>query len=126
MTNIKIVDSEDKEVKPQVEAHSDPMGQTMVGGEILTQNIATLFDLKPNEIPRYQSKLQTLIDYAKTKTDNHSLEGLKWAIRNLSLKVGTPPLGEKLINYLTRYAYLALEKGKIDKELNNFTYGVDN
>jgi len=86
-------------------------------GEILQQQVAQLFDLKTNEVSQFANKIQTLIDYAKTQTDNHSPEGIKWAIRDLSFKVGTPPLGEKMINYLTLYAYTRSNRDKLDKQI---------
>jgi len=62
-------------------------------GTLLTERVAQLFDLKPSEVSKYTSKLNTLIDYAKVKTEDHSVSGLKWAIKSLGTKLGTPPLG---------------------------------
>ena len=68
-----------------------------------------LFDLTPVQCQKYANKLRTLIDYAETQTDDRSVIGIKWAIRSLQGKVGTPPLGQKWIAYLTEYAHLKLE-----------------
>ena len=111
-----------------VEQTQEPVGQatpnlTIPEGEFLLQQVAQTFDLKPSEISQHKTKLNTLIEYAKLKTDEHTPEGIKWAIRQLGVKVGTPPLGEKLINYLTKYAYLYLEGKKIDKQKEMFLKG---
>lgn len=69
-----------------------------------------------NEQSAYRHKAQTLLDYAKSQTDDHSPENLKWIIRSLELKLGTPPLAEKRINFLSRYAWLEMEESKLKKE----------
>lgn len=78
-----------------------------------------------SEFELSKEKLQTLLDYAKSQTKDHSPESLKWAIRVLETKTGTPPFGEKLVSYLARYAYLVMEKSKIDQELGVFTGGLN-
>lgn len=110
------------------EATSEPQetvqsGAVIPEGVLLREQVAQTFDLKPSEISQYKGKLDTLIEYAKLKTDDHSPEGLKWAIRQLGVKVGTPPLGEKLINYLNLYARLYLEGRHIDEEKQKFLRG---
>jgi hypothetical protein len=40
----------------------------------------------------------------------------------LEYKVGTPELGEKLINYLSKYAYLKLEQKKLDEEVKKYEH----
>ena len=78
-----------------------------------------------SEFELSKEKLQTLLDYAKSQTKDHSPESLKWAIRVLETKTGTPPFGERLVSYLARYAYLVMEKSKIDQELGVFTGGLN-
>lgn len=108
-----VPEAEQKEIK-----HPDT--EVVSGEPLLVDQVAQLFDMRPNEITREMSKLNTLIDYAKSKTDDHTPEGIKWAIRSLSLKLGTPPMGEKLLPYLTRFAHLATEKSKIEKEMDKY------
>ena len=98
---------------------ADPV-TTIPDGVLLYERVAQMFDLKPSEVSKYKSKLNTLIEYAKIKTEDHSPEGLKWAIKSLATKLGTPPLGEQLIGYLTRFAYLELESRTIEKEKEKY------
>ena len=114
--DIKVVDVP---VEEKIEA-KEPDTVVSTTGQLLVQSVAEMFDLKPSESSKFQSKINTLIDYAKTQTDQHSPEGIKWALRSLALKVGTPPLGEKLITYLTKYAYLATEKKNLEKEIEKY------
>lgn len=117
---IKIVNEAGQPVTEAVQ-EINSTGTTLVSDQSLVkQSIAAMFDLSPSEMSKNESKLDTLIAYAKTKTDDHSPESIKWALRSLQSMVGTPPLGESWIPYLTRYAFLNLEKTKIDKELTKF------
>lgn len=68
----------------------------------------------------YKHDIQILLDYAKSQTKDHSPENLKWIIRSLELKLGTPPLAEKRIKWLARYAYLSMESKKIEDEKKQF------
>ena len=117
MPEIKITTDSGEEIVP-VEA-GDP-SSTIPDGVLLAERVAQMFDLKPSEVSKYRSKLNTLIEYAKLKTEDHSASGLKWAIRSLGTKLGTPPLGEKLLPYLTKYAHLYLESRNLDKEMEKY------
>lgn len=119
--DIKIVDNEGIEKKQEnksVEIKDAPV--QVDGASILQPVVADLFDLSPKEQVQFKGKINTLIDYAKSQTDDHSVAGIKWVLRNLALKVGTPPLGEKMINYLTTYAHLAGERKRIDNQIEQY------
>lgn len=121
--NIKIVDSQGQEIQPEAEA---PVMQTQqtpyIDGDLLIQSVGQIFDMKPREIQQSKDKINLLIDYAKSITEDHTTEGLKWAIRSLQGRVGTPPLGEKWLPYLTKYAYLKLEADKMQKEVERYEH----
>lgn len=121
--DIKIVDQNQKEVINEVKEISTPPEIEQEGVMLREQVGKTLFDFKPSEMASYKDKLNVLIDYAKTKTDDHSPDGIKWALRQLGMKLGTPPLGEKLINYLHIYAKLYLQGRRIEEEKNKFLRG---
>lgn len=93
--------------------------------ELEIKAMGDVLDLDEGERTKYQDKLQTLLEYAKMKTDDHSFEGLKWAIRNLGFKLNTPNIGEKMIDYMHRFAYLELESKKLEKEKESY-YGNSN
>ena len=121
--DIKIVDDKGEEIKPE---------EPRIAGEIVgdiskdleIKSIGQVMGLeKDSELGQNQSKLQTLLEYAKSQTDDYSLENLKWIIRSLELKLGTPPLAEKRINYVTRYAFLLTQEQKIKQEKEKFERG---
>ena len=86
------------EATPQTENAEEPSMTPVPTNDLLRDQVTQMFDLKDSEKSQYRSKLDALIEYAKMKTDDHSPEGIKWALRSLGTKLGTPPLGEKLVN----------------------------
>jgi len=71
---------------------------------------------------RYETKLQTILEWAKLQTEDHTPEGIKWAIRDLQMKIGSPSAGESHIDYLYSFVSLSSKKKEIDKQLEKY-YG---
>lgn len=118
--DIKIQSQSDEKPVVMNEPTSTPVIEGELGGNMEAQAVGQMFDLKPSEISQFEDKIKVLLDFAKSQTDDHSVENLKWAIRELQYKVGTPPLGEKMINYLEKYAYLKMQSNKIEKDLEKY------
>lgn len=116
--DIQILDAEGNE--PRELESKNPETTPVITGGLLEQSLGQMFDLLPSEIARYSDKLGLLIDYAKTQTDDRSPEGIKWAIRALQGRVGTPPLGEKWLPYLSKYAWLKLDEIRLKKEVEQY------
>ena len=119
---IKIIEA-GKEVKPEAPKEITPSNGLVgdVSGDLELKAMAQVMGLeRDSEIGQNQSKLRTLLDYAKSQTEDHSPENLKWIIRSLELKLGTPPLAEKRLSYVTRYAFLLSEESKIKAEKEKF------
>ena len=92
-----------------------------VGQELMRSSIEQVMGLEESgEKHRYRDKVDTLIEYVKTQTTDMSPESVKWVIRSLELKLGTPPFSEKRINYVAQFAYLMSEKRKLDSEIKSF------
>lgn len=85
--------------------------------------IADIMGLEKSEMTRYHDKVDTLLEWAKTQTEDHSPKNLKWVIRELGFKLGTPPLGQKLVNWLAEFAYLDMESKTLNKKLEVFKHG---
>jgi len=122
MADIKIIGENGQEVVPDnspiVSEHSI---DAPVVPELEMKAIAQVLGLENDlDLGKYEEKLGTLLDYAKTQTDDHSLDSLKWVVRELGFKLGTPKIGEKMVNYLAEYAYLSMEGKKIEKEKAQF------
>lgn len=116
--DIKILDQQGVEVKAEAEQSSPTLPVEVE--DTLLQSVGFMFNLHPREVTLEKERIKLLIDYAKTQTDDRTSEGIKWAIRSLQGKVGTPPLGEKWIPYLSKYAYLKMESLKLNKEVENY------
>lgn len=123
MADIRVIGEEGQQLTDQKIEIKNPDALIIPDGVLLVEQVGQLFDLKPSEVSQYKDKLGTLINYAKLKTDDHSPDGLKWALRSLGTKLGTPPLGEKLINYLHIYARLYLEGVRNKEERDKFLRG---
>lgn len=109
----EVVDSKPQEVGESHKSVSAP-----VVPELQQKAVSQALGLESDiEVSKYRDNLETVLEWAKTKTKDHSPEGLKWAIRNLELRLGTPPFGENRVRFLARYAYLQMESGKITKEM---------
>lgn len=121
MAEIKIVDDKGKIVEPD-KSHEPVEGDTVTipVGVFLTEQVRQMFNMGPNEVVQYKRNIGTLIEYAKMKTNDHSAESIKWIIRRLGTKLGTPPLGEKPVSYLSRFAYLELQGQKVKEEQKRF------
>jgi len=73
---------------------------------------------------RYDTKLGMIKEWAKLQTEDHTPEGIKWAIRDLQMKIGSPSAGESPIDYLYSYVALSSQREEIDKKLKKYNpYG---
>jgi hypothetical protein len=118
--DIKIITPDGKPVEevpvkspdPIVGSQPDELNQHEIGKVLGIEN--------ESEFNKYQPNLKTLVDYAKTQTTDHSPENLKWVIRSLEVRLGTPPFAEDRVKFITRYAYLLSEERKIKEERKKF------
>jgi len=122
MADIKVLEqeqTEDIEIKEPGEGVSAP-----VKPEIMKLAVEDAMGLEnAEEKYRYKEKVETLLEYVKTQTNDWSPESIKWVIRSLELKLGTPPFSEKRINYVAQYAWLCMETQRLAEEKEKFTKG---
>lgn len=114
--NITVVDEKGSEVK-ETPVTSEVKNSSDAPFDLARMEVLNMLGLKDGE---ESESVDTLLKWAKANTDDHSPEGLKWAIRSIETKTGTPPLGEKAVTFYARYAYLNLESMRINKELENY------
>lgn len=113
--NINDIDTKDKTESPKVEIKQPG---TISGEFDNTEDIANMLGIERSEIGRNSSKLNTLIDWAKLNTDSE--EDIRWTIRRLESRLGTPPLGMSKLNQLAEYAFLWMQSQDINKKLNDY------
>ncbi len=129
MSTIRQVDAQGNlasdTIEPKAEA-STPINtsdeQTHVSApvfpELAEKAIHQAFGLEnDSEKHQYQDKVDTLMEYIKTRVpDIKNIERIMSEIRDLELKLGSPPISEKRINYVARYAYLLMDEAKVKNE----------
>ena len=119
MSDITIVGGEEPKELKNPEEISGPVGE-----QLIRSSIEQVMGLEAQEDKhRYRDKIDTLIEYAKTQTQDWSPENIKWVIRSIELKLGTPPFSEKRINYVAQYAYLCMESQRLEEDKEKFTKG---
>lgn len=122
--DIKIIDPETNEPKVEEapkEQTSENNISSPVGEELQKDAVYRVMGLDSYEDQhRYRQDVDLLIDWVKMENKNPSREDIKWALRNLETKLGSPPLSEKKISYLSRFAYLEMEGRKLDEEKKMF------
>lgn len=100
-------------------------GPTSIDPELIEFTaVADILGMDHSQISKYDSKLRTVMDYIKTQTDDLSPENIKWVVRDVSMRIGSPAFGEKTIDHVARYAFLQNEHKKISTELTSFNKNV--
>lgn len=86
--------------------------------EPLENELTSFFGLETaSEQSRYSEKLKDVLAWAKSQTDDHSPENIRWVIRDLEFKLGSPGVGEKIIDLVHQYIGLSNQKSEIDSKL---------
>ena len=68
------------------------------------------------EIKKHQDQIKRLIEWAQAKGAKDTTD-IVWSIRQLANRVGSPHIGNDWAQHLAEYAYLELERNKIDGQL---------
>ena len=121
--SINDVDQSKQEESKEVEVKQPETLTAPAQQDIERSVMRDLLGVDDSELDQYHDKVNTLLEWAKTKTDDHSPESLRWTIRELGFNIGSPPLGQKLVNWLAEYAYLEMESQKVNKELEKYKHG---
>lgn len=107
----KIQEKNDESLPQSVIESSEP-------GEIAIIAVKQVLEIDRDSTD-YDSELSTLVDWAREQTGGDDPTELKWAIRDLRMRIGTPSFGDA-IKHLSRFAYLDLEEKRIKKEKQSF------
>ena len=83
--------------------------------EIDNTAIAQVFGIEQKDFAENSDKINTIRDWAKAQGYENT-DQLKWMLRSLMTKLGSPDWGESWITIASRYAYLDLEGRKMQAE----------
>jgi len=87
-------------------------------GEIAHIAVKQVLDIERDSTD-YDDEIGILVDWAREQTGGDDPMDLKWAVRDLRMRIGTPTHGDA-IKHLSRFAYLDLEEKKIKREKSTF------
>jgi hypothetical protein len=113
----------------QVKLESKEQFTTSASGEVATlelqhKAIGQVLGIDDDsKLNRGESKLNTILEYVKSQTKDLSPENIKWVVREMTMRMGTPGRSESPIDYISRYCFLAMENKKINNELKTLTMG---
>lgn len=124
MADIQIVDEAGEVKETQNEEIANPQGLD-VPNELFLQDIAQLLKIDLNEVSKYKHKLETVIEYAKSKASSDDPQEIRRQIKHLGLRLGTPPLGERIIDRMNLYAKLHLQSLDIKNRMVEIATGED-
>lgn len=68
------------------------------------------------DMKKYQDQIKRLIDWARSKGAKDTTD-VVWNVKQLANRVGSPKIGNNWAQHLSAYAYLEMEKMKIEGEL---------
>lgn len=115
---IKVLDDNGEQVEEkQLDTTPDTIGSPSQIDEIA---VAQVLELEGSQKAKYSNDINTLVEWAKSQTDDHDPINLKWVIRDLRMRIGSPALHEDPIRHLSRFAYLDLEGRRIKKEKDKY------
>lgn len=122
MADIKMVDESGKDLGNQQRVPKTPDVVFQGKPDAITRTaVEQVMDLDVKNAIQYRDSVDILVKWAKQETKNGSPEAVKWAIRELEMSLGSPPISEKRVAYVARYAYLRMEKAKLEKEIESYT-----
>lgn len=93
--------------------------ESSISVENSAQELAEMFEIEKADYGKLSPKINTLLDWAKQNTPQG--EDIRWTLRRLETKLGTPPMGVDKISHMAEYAYLWLQSRDLNKKLDNYT-----
>lgn len=93
--------------------------ETTVSVDSSAQELADMFEIDKQDYGKLSPKINTLLDWAKQNTSDG--EDIRWTLRRLETKLGTPPMGRSKLDHMAEYAYLWLQGRELNKKLDSYT-----
>lgn len=110
------------DVEKLQEANEESVPQQVLDGdnegEISHIAVKQVLDIERDN-DDYDDDVNILVKWAKSQADSDDPVALKWAIRDLRMRLGTPLHGDS-IKHLARFAYLDMEEKRIKSEKQSF------
>lgn len=122
--NIQIVGENGKIVEPaaSTEVNNTPEGSVMASTGLEESIVAKSLGMEVSDATgAYSDEIKAIIEYAKNQLGkDYSHDQLAWLVRDLDMRIGSTPFGEKRIYKVARFVILNKQKASIDKELEQY------
>lgn len=90
--------------------------------EITRDQVAKALGLKNfGEIKKNQDHIKRLIDWASSKGAKDTTD-IVWSVKQLANRVGSPKIGNNWAQHLGQYAYLEMERMKLDDQIKELEH----
>lgn len=124
MQDISIVDSSgEKVIHEERNVNTSPSALGGPDGELERVAIGQVLNIGSDEISEGREKIDSIVRWAKTQSEDHSFQNLKWIVKQLEMKLGTPDFGESRLTKVSRFAFLDMEGKRIEMEKEQL-YGI--
>lgn len=110
-TDVEVIEAKNDESLPQQILEGDSTDMTKAA-------IRQALEIDRDDAT-YDKELESLADWAQEQTGSNDPLEIKWAIRDLRMRIGTPTYGDA-IKHLARFAYLDLEEKRIKAQKREF------
>ena len=86
----------------------------------LFYEVATYWDIKPEEYDAAKDKLSVLVDWAMLEGKSHKIEDILYQLRRLEENMQPPAWGERRYNKAYAYVRLKSQKKSIEKAMSAY------
>lgn len=73
-----------------------------------------------DDMKKYQDQLERLIAWAREKGAT-SREDIAWQVKSLAGRVGGPQFGNNIVQHLSQWAYLEMERNRLDRQMKEMS-----
>lgn len=108
-----IQEANDQSIEPQ------QIIESREPGEMDYIAVKQVFEIDRDSVD-YDDDINILARWAREQTKSTDPLEIKWAIRDLRMRLGTPTFGES-IKHVARFAYLDMEEKRIKREKSSFS-----
>lgn len=110
---------EEVEVK-QEPTETPGLVNSITDEELVNVNLARSLGIdKLTKLNQYTNDLNRLAEWAKVKGAK-DIPDIIWSVRSLAARIGSPSVGENIVTHLSRYAFLELERLRLESEMKKF------
>ena len=109
-----VVDSQEKK---STQTNSPSGLESPIMEKAYYQTAAKVLNVPEEDYSKQEHKLRLITAFFKEKEQDMVPETLAWQLKDFLLRLGSPKLGEKMLDVVHRAIYLRMERDKLDSEI---------